>query len=172
MSNNNNDEATGIMIAFAFVGAVALMIMVVVYALVVFLAAILTVLSLLAWDSPLEVGPVEITPEEARFFVGAGMASAAVCPLFVMMCSWLFEFRVSDDAWFHIFLGSYAFGSIILTTKAAEAGAFDNGVPHYNVEPLPPPIDVTPRELTSPEQPPSPPSEFRYATWDDEEAGR
>ncbi len=169
--SNKNDEVTGFLLVFAFVGAMLTMFIVVIYAIAVVLSAALTILAFLTWNKPKETGDGVLTSEQARFFVGAGLVGAVSLPFFIGLCSGLLQMHVPDEYFIHIVLAGYAFGSIGLTILAAKDGVFDSAPP---AKPLSPPIDAEKHDLPGPEYwnvPASPPS-FHYATWDDEESGR
>lgn len=171
--SNKNDEMAGFVLVFAFVGAIATLFIVVVYALAVVLSTVLTFLAFLAWDKPRKFGGEVITPEEARLFVGSGVIGAAVLLSLVAICSALLSFRVPDQYWIHIILGGYAFGSLgvalhtaeeehelvmIESSEESKLSAVDLSI-----------LDDSPEAPSQP-QPVQP--AFRYATWDDEEARR
>ena len=171
--SSRNDETTAYAIVAAFILTTVLLMIVVVYAIAVILAAIATVQALLAWNKPRIFFGEILAPDEARYFVGAGVASAVILPSFVAICSTLLNYTVPDELWIHFALGGYAFGSFGLTLYA--------GKDEYELVTIDPSkesklsaidlsfLDVPPDEQSQPE--PSPPV-FRYASWDDEEAGR
>ena len=168
--SNRNDETTAFAIVGALIMTTILVMIVVAYVIALCLSAIMTFISLLAWNKPRRIFGEILTPFEARFFVGAGVLGAVGLPFFAGVCSTLLEVHVPDEYWIHIVLAGYAFGSIGLTMFAVNEGVFDSP-PH---EAAAPPIDAEDHDLPGPEfwNLPASPPHFRYATWDDEEAGR
>lgn len=158
--SSRNDETTGLVMAFAFVGAAFYIAFLFIFALLAFLSLILTVLALLAWNRPLQIGTMMIEPDEARRFVMGGIAGAAIVPTFAVFCALLFGFGIADQAWFYLLIGGYVAGSIGLEILRAEAE--QNQPPVYT----PPETRLSP---PPPALPPAPSAPFRFADWDDEE---
>lgn len=160
MSNNNDNG--GAVFGIALVFAVLWLLMIAAYAIACFVAAIFTVLSILAWHRTIRLGSLVIHPHEARQFVLCGIIGAVGLPVFTVFCLWLFESSIEDKWWFYIITGGYAFGSIGLSMMLEENDAhiiapFEEGP----VLPSPPP---------KPQLPPAPLPPFAYASWDDEAA--
>lgn len=167
--SNRNDEMTGFAVAIGFIGALALVMFAVIFALAAFAAVLLTILALCAWDRPITVFGQTTCPEEARAFVYRGLIGMVLLPVFVIFCAALFKFQIVDEAWVYLILGGYTLGSVgveILKAQAEEEAA-------ANATYIPP---APPAALPQPEQPPRPagkPNErFTFADWDDEEAQR
>lgn len=174
MSQNNNDEGAGIALVFGLIGAVFWMIGLFVIALAGFAAFVLTILCFCAWNSPLTIGPMTITPEEARGFVGRGVFGAFAVPAFVLFSDILFGLGVDWNYAFHIAAFGYVLGSIGFEILMAES---QNDQSNQS-QALPPhqQISAPPRSPEPEYLPPSTQGQsgqpFRYASWDDEEAGR
>lgn len=165
MSQNN--ENSGMMFALALVCTMAVFLLVVVYAIGVFISAGLTILALCAWNKPLTTGKHTLTPEEARPFVYRGLVGMVVAPVFIIFLELMFQLRINGDYLPHIIIGGYVLGSLgiqILIEQEREANkAAQSEIipPHVFTQPPEPPA------MPRPERPP-----FEYASWDDEEAGR
>lgn len=110
MSSNNNDNS-GVM-AISFVIAILSMMFLIFYAIGLFLAFIFTILAVMAWDKPLKMGKMTIEPEEARLFVGRGLAGAIIVPTFCAFCSLVFQIFINWDLLPHMVLGGYMLGSV------------------------------------------------------------
>jgi hypothetical protein len=168
--SQKNDEWTGVAIVFGFIAALAYLVLVFVAALAAFASFVLTILCLFAWNEPLRLGKLTIEPEGARAFVWRGVAGAVLVPAFVLFCSVFFGEPVDWKAAFHYMLAvGYVGGSIGFEVLFAEDESEKTGAPVIHV----PTIEHRP---SAPERLPAPPrpepQPFRYATWDDEEAGR
>lgn len=85
-SNNNKDESTLIIMGFAFLGAVAMMIVMAIIMMLTFAAFVLTILAICAWNKPLRLGKLIIMPEEAHAFVCRGMAGGGSDPGLPCVC--------------------------------------------------------------------------------------
>ncbi|KAI93776.1 hypothetical protein T281_14660 [Rhodomicrobium udaipurense JA643] len=158
--SNKNDGSSEFAIVFGLIGASALLLIFVFYILGLVLAAVFTVISICAWNKPLQLGQNVVTPEEAQFFVYAGITGACAIPMLAWLSSVLCGFQIHPDAWLHMYVGGYCFGSIGLTMLATNAGMFAPPA----VEPVAPtlPAQIAP--------PPAPkPEPFRFASWEDEE---
>jgi hypothetical protein len=108
-SNNDNGETMGfavVVAVFAFIGFF-------VYAVLAFLAIILTVIAICAWNSPLTLGKTTVQPSDARAFIGRGIVGAIGLPVFVGFCEMLFEIKIDWEQFGgHFMLGGYVLGSI------------------------------------------------------------
>lgn len=159
MSQNNNNEISSAAIVFAFVGAMAMMLIAFIYLLFAFIALVATVLCLFAWNSPLHLGSTIITPEEARRFVYGGLIGAGLLPAFCVFGAIMFDIRI-EDAWVpHILVAGYTLGSVgwqYLEAQANKAQGEQTIIP-------PDQQIVPPHSYQPPAQP------FRFATWDDED---
>lgn len=153
--NDNSGEMMGIaivvtMLAFAFLF---------VYAILLFIAFVLTILAVLAWNNPLTIGSYTVEPREARLFVKRGLIGMVGLPVFAAFCQALFSFQIEETIWPHLFLGGYVLGSIVLEMMAEENQQETIHSP-------------SPPQMPAPQEPPRPlpPAEpFRFASWDDEE---
>jgi hypothetical protein len=160
--SNRNDGSSEFAMTAGILAASALLLFFVFYVLALIVAIGFTVIAVCAWNKPRRIAGHVITPAEARFFVHAGMAGTFLAPLLVWFICALFGLPVREDMWLHFFFGGYAFGSIVLTKLADDAGLFA----------APPSEDATvPTVAIAPPAPPVPPQAepFRYARWDDEE---
>lgn len=158
--SNRNDGSSEFAIVAGVMAASAILLIVIFYILGLILAAVMTVIALCAWNRPLTLGNNVVTPEEARFFVYAGIAGACGFSVIVWLVAAMFKIPVDPDAWIHVYLGGYALGSIGLTALAGKEDVFE----------APPAKDATPQPgVIAPPPAPPQPEPFRYARWDDEE---
>lgn len=162
--SSNNDEKSAVIMVVAFIGAVMMAIAIFIMALLAFAAFVLTILSIFAWNRPLRLGRIVITPEEARGFVYRGIAGALLVPAFLAFMTLLFDLNIEWSYLLHFMLAGYVGGSIGLEILFAQEEPQGGGPVHYH--PAPPAIPAPTRQtmLAPPEAPP-----FRYASWDDEE---
>jgi hypothetical protein len=162
MSSNNNDNSgaamvIGLVVAAAYVMAMAFAIVIVVITIV------LTIAAFMAWNRPLRVGKVVITPAEARQFVWRGWIGSWGLPLALLLANIFLGWTINWNYLFYYILAGYCAGSIgieMLFGDEQQQGPL--------VEYLPPEPQITP----PPKQPelPAPPREpFRFASWNDEE---
>ena len=158
MASNNNDSGagTGIALVLAFIGAMAIMFAV----FLAFLAFIFTVIAILAWNNPLRLGKVVVTPEEARGFVGRGIVGAIGLPAFAAFCEVFLQVSINWDYLMHMMVGGYTLGSLGVEIMMADDERFAAPVTYIPPEPQLPPRP----SLPAPE-----PQPFRFASWDDEE---
>lgn len=163
--SSRNDEADGAGIALAMIGAVAILILGFLFALIAFIALILTVLALCAWTKPLSLGSVEIVPSEARAFVVRGIAGALIVPAFVLFSSVLFDFHVREDFWRYFVIGGYSVGSVVIGFMLEKAREQEADAEGYAPPPtyIPPPAPVHRAERSQ---------AFEFASWDDDGAER
>lgn len=159
MSSNSNDNS-GAIFGLAIICAVLWFLMIAAYALACFVAAIFTLLSIIAWHRPIKLGSLIVHPHEARQFVLCGIIGAIGLPAFVLFCAWLFDWTVRDGWWFYIVTGGYAFGAIGISMTLEEHGA-------YIIEPFEDETALPPPPPT-PQLPPAQPAPFHFASWDDE----
>jgi len=160
MSSKNN-EANAAVAGFAFVGVAILATVAIIYAGLVLLSIIFSVLCFIALFKPLPIwGGHTITQDEALdfFFRGSLGAGATFAVVFVLMVGW--DVRIRFDVVIGIILGGYAFGSVVIGLALEEERAKAAAA---KVEVIPP----TPaRQL----EPPHPSSPFRFAEWNDGDA--
>lgn len=156
-SNNNSEEATAFGLIFAGMAMIGIFLAV----LAAFLALALTVAYAFALDGSYKIGKLEVTPEEARAFIGGGIAGAVVVPLFIAFFGLLLNMDIDWTYWPQVLLGGYtlgSFGTVMVLTKMAENEAAE-------AQPEPKTINQTAQRSL----PPSPPAQFQFASWDDEE---
>jgi hypothetical protein len=162
--SSRNDEASAYGIVIAILAYVAMF----VFAAVVFYALLLSIVALLAWFKPLKIGSLTIEPEEARAFIGRGLAGAALLPLFVAFSGWFLGLELSYDGLHYLVAGGYAYGSVgieWLTDDEDEQPAAPPSLPQASVKPpLKAPVKAPPqKQLSGPNVVP-----FKFADWDDE----
>lgn len=157
--SGKNDELQGMSVALAFVGVGAIVVGIFLFAVFAFLAFILTIAALIAWNEPLHIGKHTVEPAEARAFITRGVAGAFLIPAFAVFSSVLLGFAIEDAAWPYLIIGGYVAGSVgVGILLADEDGEITTAT------------DVTPpQSIAPPEEPASPPVPFRFASWDDEE---
>lgn len=164
MSNNNNDNSAAM--GLGLIGAAFVFMAIFIYAVAVFLAIVLTILSIFAWQRPVRAfGKTLCTPLEARIFIGSGILGAVGVFLFAVLCTILFDVQIKDDWWFYIITGGYSFVSILVMMNLGEK--YPDGLPddpHY----FGPVIEHNPTSLPQLPQP-SASAPFEYASWDDEQ---
>lgn len=159
--SNRNDGNSEFAIVAGFFGAAAILLIFVFYILGIVLAAVFTVISICAWNKPLKLGENIVTPEEAHFFVYSGIVGAWALPAMAWLSSAIFQFDIHPDAWLHMYIGGYCFGSVGLTALASNSGMFPG--PDQTISP-PPCAQIAP-----PPPPAVKPEPFRFASWEDEE---
>lgn len=159
MSQNNNNSHE-IAIAGMVIAIIATMAMVM-YFMAMFLAFVLTIISLFAWNRPVTIGKWAILPHEARGFVKRGLAGAVLLPLFVIFLVLMFGIHVKDDAVLHIVIAGYLLGSLGVEFLMAQDQSAAS--PHQTI--IPPEQQIAP-----PPHAPQPPAQpFRFASWNDED---
>lgn len=157
--NNAKDEVTVIAMIFAFIGAMAMFMMILAFAVLAFVALVLTVACLFAWNSPVTLGKWTLMPEEARGFVYRGLIGSVLLAAFSVFIGIMFDIRIEDRAVPYILLGGYTLGSIGLEIMMAQE---QGDAPHQTI--IPPSQQIAP-----PHAPESPAKPFRFASWDDED---
>lgn len=156
--NNAKDEVTVIAMIFAFIGAMAMFMMILAFAVLAFVALVLTVVCLFAWNSPLTLGKWTLMPDEARGFVYRGLIGSVLLAAFSVFIGIMFDIRIEDRAVPYILLGGYTLGSIGLEILAQEQGE----APHQTI--------IPPSQQIAPPSAPQPPAQpFRFASWNDED---
>jgi hypothetical protein len=157
-NNENNDAAVGIAAALACVGlAFALL-----FALFIFASLVLTVPCLLAWNRPKEFGRLKFYPYSARAYVERGYLGGCLAPIFAWFVSALFDVPINDEYLAWIVLGGYAIGSLGFELFWPDE---EGNVSSAPANPVLPPQASQQNAL------PAPPAqtEFKFASWDDEE---
>ena len=162
MSNQNNDNS-GIAIAFAFIATAALFLAAVIFALATFAAVIFTIIALCAWEKPLTVFGQTIYPDEAQAFVKRGLLGMVLAPLFVLFCTVMFQTPIIDEAWVFIIVGGYTLASVGIEYLKVQAQ--QDGAAGATYMPPSPPASLPP-PAAQPREP------FTFADWDDEERPR
>lgn len=155
MSQNNNSEGVGFAFVIAIIGVTALIL----YAMFVFVAVALTIPCLFALNSTLSIGPMTITPHEARAYIGRGLIGMILLPVFAIFCELMFGVVVSSEYLPHLLAGGYAAGSLGIAMLMEEQEDTASNVtiipPHQHIAP--------PRERAEPQRP------FEFASWNDED---
>lgn len=159
MSQNNNDNA-GMAMAFGLVVAVIATMAIMLYFAAVFLAFVLTIISLFAWNTPVTIGKWSVMPSEARSFVKRGLAGALLLPAFVIFLVLVFGIHVKDDAVIHIVIFGYLLGSLGVDYLMAQ----DQSANAPRQMMIPPGQQIAPTQEYEPPRAP-----FRFASWDDED---
>lgn len=158
--SSQNDDSKGMIMVFAFVGAVFYMMAIFAMILFTFISLVLTVICFSAWNRPRRLGNHVLMPEEARNFVWRGINGAFLAPLFCIFLELFANIIINADYLPHIIVGGYALGSLgCAIVWAEEQSAIE---PTQTI--IPPSQQIAP--LRS-EEPPRPP--FRFASWDDED---
>lgn len=152
-SNNNNSDAAG----FAFVLAGLALFALLIYAVAAFMALVLTIVALFAWDKPLTLFGTTMAPQDARRFVYGGCIGAAVLPVFALFTSSFFGVVIAEWVWPHLFIGGYILGAYVGTDGLSDSQSTDAQT------------DVTPSPALPPPAAPAQPEPFRFASWNDEE---
>lgn len=162
--SSKNDDAT----ALGAVGAVFGIVAIFFFAVLAFIALVYTILAILAWDRPIKIGPLSMTPEYARRYLAWSVAGAIVVPVFAVFSEWLLNIHIRDNLWFYIVVGGYILGAIAMEMHDEEEKKAAALRPLPPVLPQPPVRQPEPlRGLPRPQAQP-----FRFASWDDEEARR
>lgn len=164
MSSNNQNSSAAAGVGFVLAGVMFLAMFL--FALLAFFSFVLTVLCVFAWNKTVRIGTLVIEPKHARGFVWRGLMGAFLTPLFVAFCSLAFNIAIVWDYLPHMVFGGYAFGSLGLELLFAG-----------NANATPEPEIIPPAQLphtggASDSQAQIDAEPFRYASWDDEEAGK
>ncbi|MGZ2439390.1 hypothetical protein [Sinorhizobium medicae] len=162
MSSNNNDNsgaamAIGVVVAAAYVMAIAFAVVIVV------LAIVLTIIAFMAWNRPLRVGKMVITPAEARQFVWRGWIGFWALPFALALGNIFLGWPINWDYLFYYMLAGYCAGSIGIEMLFGDEERQGPLVEYLPPQPQIPPPPKQP-ELPAPRREP-----FRFASWDDEE---
>ncbi|MDZ4790837.1 MAG: hypothetical protein SGJ17_06430 [Hyphomicrobiales bacterium] len=162
--SDRNDGNGGVILVFAVIATAIFYALLIMFAVLAFIALVMSILSLCAWNRPLTIGKMTIHPEEAQDFVGRGICGAILLPLFVGFFCILFGGRVEEWLWPYILIAGYTAGSLgvaILQSMDAESSS-----PVRELR-TPPPAAIAP----PPQSPATPPAPFKFASWDDEVHG-
>jgi hypothetical protein len=166
MSNQNNDNS-GMAIAFAFVATAAFFMVALIFAIAAFAAVVFTFVALWAWDRPRSIFGQAIYPHEARAFVYRGLIGMVLAPIFVIFCAAMFKLHIVDEAWVYIIIGGYTAGSVGIEYLKAQYEQ-DAAANATYIPPAPPAALPQPKETVRPE----PRKSFTFGDWDDEERPR
>lgn len=172
--SSRNDESTAIIMVLGLVFTAMAAFAVVIFVILGCISLYLTILALFAWFRPVQIGDQYLMPEEARIFVLRGVIGAVLVAAFIAFLDFVLGYRIdwSYASWYTVV--GYVVGTVgveILIAESQQSTASD-------VEILPPELPQhqyqdrhqyqhQPRSLPRREAEP-----FRYASWDDEEAGR
>ncbi|MBN9033804.1 MAG: hypothetical protein BGO05_21405 [Rhizobiales bacterium 63-7] len=162
MSSNNNDNGAGMAVAIvcALIGAAAIFL----FAILAFVAFVLTILAIFAWNSPVTLGKWTLHPHEARAFVGRGILGAVLVPTFVLFVQVVFTIPVEWQYLNYMLLIGYVLGSIGIEIMMADQEGTSTPPATTYIPPAPQlPAPPKPSPQTSEAEP------FRFASWDDEE---
>ena len=143
-----------------FIGMVIVTLFMILAALAAFVTLILTIMCIIAWNKPLTIGRMTITPEEARAFIARGILGAILAPTFTYFCLLLFQSDTQVDYWGYVVLGGYVMGSLVLECIIQEAREKAQAEAQEHLSHLMPPPAMR-------QEPPRRP--FEYASWDDED---
>jgi hypothetical protein len=154
MSNEqNNTGGIGLAVAALVVVAVGF------FFLLVFIALATTIVAVLAWFTPVQLGRrVVVDPADARRFVGRGIGGSLVAFWSAVFAEAFLGIPINPDYIVHIVLVGYVAGSLGLEILMAN----DRSV-------TPPPSTVMP---PSPRTDPGQSKPGRFASWDDEDEAR
>ncbi|MBA4226218.1 MAG: hypothetical protein C0456_06255 [Hyphomonas sp.] len=155
-----NGEGAFVLAIVAFIGVVIVSIFMIIAALAAFMALILTIMCIIAWNEPLTIGSMTITPEEARAFIARGILGAILAPTFTYFCLLLFQSDTQVDYWGYVVLGGYVMGSLVVECVIQEA----REKAQAEAQQVLPPLMQPPATRQEPPRRP-----FEYASWDDED---
>ena len=158
-SNNNNGAGMAVAFAIAMLGLVGIFL----FALLAFVAFVLTTLAIFAWNTPITLGNWTLHPHDARAFVTRGILGAFLVPAFLLFVNVFLNIHIEWNYLSYMLVGGYTLGSIgIEILMADEQTAIVPPAATYipPVQQLPAP----PKQSQSREAEP-----FRFASWDAEE---
>lgn len=164
-SNNDNGAATGMAVVVGVLACIGLFI----YALLLFVSFVLTILCIVAWNNPLRLGKLTIEPHEARAFVGRGVLGLGLVPAFAVFCGAVFDVPIDPEFWPHLFVGGYALGSLGVEIMMAEDEPRAM-TPAWREEPQRPVEILPPQKRAAVRDDPG--ESVRFASWDDEDEMR
>lgn len=161
--SQKNDESNALALAMGFLGAAAMLFFFVIFTIAAFLTFVLTILCLLSWNKPLQIGKLVFMPEESRAFVKFGIAGAFIVPAFVFCASVFLTIPINWDYLTYMMLGGYMLGSLgivmMMNQDVQEVGPPTEYTPPGHQLPAPPRQSLQRQE----------PENFRFASWDDED---
>jgi hypothetical protein len=165
--SSKNDDTSGLAFMIAIVGGAAICLAVFIVMALTFLAFVLTIFALVAWNERLQIGNTVIEPWEARAFVKRGLLGAFLLPFFLAFMDIVFGAAINWQHWFYFMLFGYVAGSVgieILIAQENQEAATPLYQPPFQQSMVAPP--PAPQALPAPAKPAEP---FRFASWDDEE---
>ena len=172
--NNSGGEFFGALLmlaAGAFVVYVGLIIAIYTIAFLSILAGFIafawTIVCLIAWFFPFQLGPIYLDSESARAFIIRGVFGAIVLPSFLLFAELVLDVKISWQ-YLHFYMVA---GYTLLSVGLGYLFAQHADIPHVHYEFNQPRYEVLPpppqqRQLPAPRQQPP------YASWDDEEEFR
>lgn len=162
MSSKNNQPSEGTMAISMIVGG-AVIIAMLLFAVLFVAAVAWSIVLLFAWNQPRRIGKLTITPREAHYFVFGGVIGAVTLPFIVECFGLISGYGVASNTLVYIYMAGYLFGAV--AGGVIEEQLFE---PVADEEQTGTALTILPPERE--EAPVAPPSPFRFATWDDEEA--
>lgn len=160
--SSKNDDTAGFATALALVAAGMYFLAIAAAIFFAIVALVLTVLSIMAWNRPLRVHKIIITPREARGFVWRGVTGLFAAPLLLAACQKLLGWHINWDYLLVFDIVGYCIGSIGVGMLLGEE-ASDRPLIEY-LPPEPKDQAATPVDPAVAQREP-----FRFASWDDEE---
>lgn len=175
MSDNRAPDPVAGAAAFIFLGFALLSI--VLFAVAVLVACIMTRFCVVVWfyNTPVTIFGETLTPDEAKRFVVRGVAGALIVPGVTLFVCGFYGLQMWPEAWPYLVVGGYVLGSLVVG-YFVEKARLEARQQQAEMQVLPPP-EQSARTVRSSELTPSGPSPsanaqpepFRFATWDDEE---
>lgn len=161
--SSRNDDTSGMAVAIGLVAAGMYFLAIAAAVFFAVVALVLTVFSIMAWNKPLRVHKMIITPQEARGFVRRGLIGFFAAPILLVFCQKFFGWHINWDYLLAFEIGGYCIGSIGVGMLLGEEAASDRPLIEY----------LPPEQNAEPPAPVNPPviqrEPFRFASWDDEE---
>jgi len=166
MSNNNNSEVNGTVVAFALIGAAGMFLSIFVVGFLAIYAVFMSFVCFRAWHKPYKFIKWMIYPAEARAYVYSGIAGAIAAPFLAALASSMWKFRIEDQYIWMIMLAGYGIASNIsgLITNQMEADI----IADYHAK-NPPPVIPAPSAPSNDNDDDAQQASFEFASWDDEE---
>jgi hypothetical protein len=152
--SSNNDDMNGAG-GMGMLGAGAIILVVIFYAALTFVAFFMTILALCAvFADGLKLWKWRIDDRDALHFLLRGAAGAVSVPMFATYCAHLFEFNITSEWYYYLWTGGYSAGAVLC------------GQLIRKYEPEPFEFPTTPPAPLPAFKPTSKP--FTYASWSDE----
>ena len=171
----NDDQPSGAILVFAFLGALAWVAFALVAAVILVAAVFFTLVAFAAWNKPLPLWGQVLQPHEARAFVRNGLIGAILVPITLTLAASFMGIPVYGHHLWYMAIGGYAFGSVVVAYWVEQARVEAEATAAraqflLSQQHLPSAAQTIENEPTAPQILPSPPREpFRFAIWDDEE---